>query len=100
MYGLKQSPRTWFKQFSTTLNQAGYNQGQVDRTLFIKHVVDGRKTILIVYVDDIIITGDNIQEIEELKGQLQQVFEMKDLGQLRYFLGMEVAKNKECIFIS
>ena len=68
--------------------------------LFTKHIVDGWKTILIVYVDDIITTGDNIQEIKALKGQLQQAFEVKDLGQLMYFLGMEVARSKEGIFIS
>lgn len=50
--------------------------------------------MLIVYVDDIIITGDNHHEIEKLKQQLREVFEVKDLGELRYFLGLEVAKRK------
>ena len=59
LYGLKQSPRVWFKRFSTTLHQLGYQQGQSDHTLFTKHAANGLKTILIVYVDDIIITSDN-----------------------------------------
>ena len=60
LYGIKQSPRTWFKRFSTTLNQLEYKQGQSDYTLFTKHTANGQKTILIVYVDDTIITGDNM----------------------------------------
>lgn len=51
-------------------------------------------------MDEIIITGDDHQEIKALKEQLQQTFEVKDLGQMRYFLGMEVAKSKEGILIS
>ena len=68
--------------------------------LFTKIGNDGRKTILIVYVDDIIITGDNQQEIERLKEQLKQAFEVKELGELRYFLGLEVARSKTGIFVS
>jgi len=57
LYGLKQSPRVWFKRFSDTIIQLEYKQGLSDHTLFTKVEVDGRKTILIVYVDDIIIIG-------------------------------------------
>ena len=52
LYGLKQSPRAWFKKLSMTLNQLGYKQGQFDHTLFIKSSMGGKKAILIVYVDD------------------------------------------------
>jgi len=78
----------------------GYKQGQTNHTLFIKLKANGRRTILIVYVDDIIISGDSILEIENLKEQLRTAFEVKYLGELRYFLGMEVARSKEGIFIS
>ena len=73
LYGLKQSPRAWLKRFSDTLYQLGYKQGQANHTLFTKIGNDGRKTILIVYVDDIIITGDNQQEIE-IKGATEAGF--------------------------
>ena len=86
--------------FSNTLYKLGYNQGQADHTLFTKIGRDGKRTILIVYVDDIIITGDNHQEIQQLKQQLKQTFEVKELGELRYFLGLEVARSKEAIFVS
>ena len=58
------------------------------------------RTLLIVYVDDIIITGENTRGIEELKTFLQGQFHTKDLGQLRYFLGIEVARSKEGISLS
>ena len=56
--------------------------------------------ILIVYVDDNILTGDDLEELGQLKGFLAQEFEIKDLGQLQYFLGMEVARTKKGISIS
>lgn len=56
--------------------------------------------MLIVYVDEIILTGDNIDEMEQLKKSLASEFEIKDLGQLRYFLGMEVARSKKGITVS
>jgi len=87
LYGLKQSPKIWFKRFSDTQNQLGYKQGQANHSLFTKIESDGRTTILIVYIDDIIITRDNTQEIEKLKHQLREAFEVKELGELRYFLG-------------
>ena len=61
---------------------------------------DDRKIMLIVNVDHIIITGDNTLEIEHLKEKLRVAFEVKDLGELEYFLGMEVAKSNEGICIS
>lgn len=61
---------------------------------------NGKITILIVYVDDIILTGDDKEEMERLKRKLVLEFDMKDLGNLRYFLGMEVAGNKTGISVT
>ena len=66
--------------------------------MFFKHSNDGERAILIVYVDDIIMTGDDRGEIDELKRKLANEFEVKDLGPLKYFLGMQFAKSKEGIF--
>ncbi|RVX07727.1 putative transposon Ty5-1 protein YCL074W [Vitis vinifera] len=71
-------------------------EAQSDHTLFYRHN-DGKVTILIVYVDDIIVTGNDPMEMEQLKGKLAFEFETKDLRPLRYFLGMEVARNKSGI---
>jgi len=68
--------------------------------MFIKHAKNGQRAILIVYVDDIILTGDFLNEIPRLKMWLSKEFEIKDLGHLRYFLGMKVARSKDGILIS
>ena len=67
--------------------------------MFFKQSNDGRMTILIVYVDDIILTRDNIGEVERLK-VLATKFEVKDLGQMWYFLGMKVTRSRKGISIS
>ena len=76
-----------------------YEQSNSDHTMFIKKK-DGKITCLIIYVDDMIITGDDEEEIAELRKNLFQEFEMKDLGLLKYFLGIEVLRSKKGIFIN
>nr|KYP53851.1 Retrovirus-related Pol polyprotein from transposon TNT 1-94 [Cajanus cajan] len=78
----------------------GYKHSQGDHTLFIKHSPNGKLTILLVYVDDMIIVGDDEEEKLTPKKKLATHFEMKDLGRLKYFLGIEVAHSKKGIFIS
>ncbi|XP_068483246.1 uncharacterized mitochondrial protein AtMg00810-like [Phaseolus vulgaris] len=75
-------------------------QSQGDHTLFIKHSISGGVTILLVYVDDIIITGDDKEEQQMLSQRLATKFEIKTLGRLKYFLGIEVVHSKKGIFIS
>jgi hypothetical protein len=99
LYGLKQSPRAWFGRFSNTMKRFGYRQCNADHTLFFKKK-DGKMTVLIVYVDDMVLTGDDPSEIEDLKKHLATKFEMKDLGELKYFLGIEVARSKQGISLS
>ena len=100
LYGLKQSPCAWFDRFASTLTSNGYLHCQAYHTLFAKGGSRGKMAILIVYVDDIILTGDDSEEILKLKKLLATEFEIKDLGTLKYFLGMEVARSKEGIVIS
>ncbi|TYK26078.1 Retrovirus-related Pol polyprotein from transposon TNT 1-94 [Cucumis melo var. makuwa] len=73
----------------------GYSQGHSDHTLFTKASKTGKIAILIVYVDDIVLTGDDQTEISQLKQRMGDEFEIKDLGNLKYFLGIEVARSKE-----
>ena len=77
-----------------------YKKSQGDHTLFIKHSASGGVTALIVYVDDIVVTGNDQAEINILKGCLIREFEIKELGRLKYFLGLEVAHSRHGIFIS
>ena len=88
LYGLKQSPRAWFDRFLKAIFR--YQQSNADHTLFVKRNVH-KVTVLIVYVDDIVVTGNDEEEVTHLKMQLAKKFEIKELGPLRYFFGIEVA---------
>src|SRR6266498_4672036 len=99
LYGLKQSPRAWFDRFRRVMCNMGYKQCNGDHTVFYWHS-GNHVTILAVYVDDIIITGDDTLEISRLKKNLNKEFEVKDLGQLRYFLGIEIARSPKGIVLS
>ncbi|KAM7472007.1 hypothetical protein LguiA_010190 [Lonicera macranthoides] len=99
LYGLKQSPRAWFGRFARSMRKFGYSQSNSDHTLFLKKN-HGKITALIVYVDDMVLTGNDPQEQHALKKLLSQEFEMKDLGSLKYFLGIEVSRSSKDIFLS
>jgi hypothetical protein len=99
LYGLKQSPRAWFGRFSVAMRKYGYKSSNSNHTLFLKHRL-GKVTSLIIYVDNMIITRDDSEEISRLRKQLATKFEMKNLGGLKYFLGIEVARSKQGIFLS
>ncbi|KAA0045027.1 Beta-galactosidase [Cucumis melo var. makuwa] len=100
LYGLKQSPRAWFDRFTTFVKSQGYSQGHFDHTLFTKVFETGKIAVLIVYVDDIVLSGDDQAEISQLKQRMSNEFEIKNLGNLKYSLGMEVARSKEGISVS
>ena len=73
LYGLKQSSRAWFDRFAKVIKNQGYQQGQSDHTMFFKQSNDGRMTILIVYVDDIILAGDNDKRSGEVEEGLSHI---------------------------
>ncbi|XP_059650411.1 uncharacterized mitochondrial protein AtMg00810-like [Cornus florida] len=81
------------------MKKYGFKQALVDHTLFYKRNGDDI-TLLIVYMDDMIVIGSNTNEIEKLRSYLAKEFEMKDLGVLKYFLGIEVSRFKQELFIS
>ena len=90
LYGLKQAPRAWFAKFSSTISQHGFSSSSFDTTLFLRWSGHGI-TILLLYVNDMIITSDDMQGIQDLKHFLGRQFETKDLGPLNYFVGLEVS---------
>ncbi|KAM1292859.1 hypothetical protein ACFX2H_019596 [Malus domestica] len=96
IYGLKQASRQWFIKLSSALKTAGFHQSWSDYSLFVRNR-QGSFMALLVYVDDVILAGNNLREIEETKLFLSQHFKLKDLGKLKYFLGIEVARSKQGI---
>ena len=99
LYGLKQAPRAWFAKFSFTISHHGFSGSSFDTALFLRWSGHGI-TILLLYVDDMIITGDDMQGIQDLKHFLDRQFEMKDLGPLNYFLGLEVSSSADGYYLT
>jgi Reverse transcriptase (RNA-dependent DNA polymerase) len=99
IYGLKQSPRAWYGKLSSTLVKIGYKKCEADSSVFIKRSQKGIIVILI-YVDDLVITGSDLSGIEDLKHHLNREFDIKDLGNLKYFLGIEIARSNKGLFLS
>ncbi|KAG2406196.1 Retrovirus-related Pol polyprotein from transposon RE1 Retro element 1 [Vigna angularis] len=100
LYGLKQSPRAWFGKFSQVVQKFGLKRCEADHSVFYGHYSPDKCVYLMVYVDDIVITGNDITRINQLKNHLFNHFQTKDLGRLKYFLGIEVAQSKEGVIIS
>ncbi|KAH9783416.1 retrovirus-related pol polyprotein from transposon RE1 [Citrus sinensis] len=97
LYGLKQAPRAWFDKLRKALLQWGFQNSKADSSLFIKHEYGGI-VIVLVYVDDILIIGDNNTIIETFIKYLGDTFALKDLGEFSYFLGIE--KYNRCSAVS
>ncbi|KAM1479039.1 hypothetical protein ACFX2I_026387 [Malus domestica] len=89
LYGLKQAPRAWFQRFSEFLLQLGFQASKCDYSLFV-FKNRGVYLILLIYVDDILLTGNSPVQMNHLIQKLGTLFSMKDLGPLHYFLGVEV----------
>ena len=94
LYGLKQSPRAWFGKFSSIVQSFGLRRNEADHSVFYSHTSPGKCIYLIV------ITGNDIVGISQLKEHLCRHFQTKDLGSLKYFLGIEVTQSKHGIVIS
>ena len=99
LYGLKQSPRAWFGKFSQAVEEFSMPESKSDHFVFYRNSTSSI-ILLVVYVDDIVITGSDSKGISSLKSFFQSQFHTKDLGMLRYFLGIEVMRSKHGIFLS
>jgi Reverse transcriptase (RNA-dependent DNA polymerase) len=99
IYGLKQSLRTWYGKLRSHLLSCDFKINNVNHSLFSK-INNGITIIVLVYVDDIIITGNDVTEIKKVKARLRKKFDIKNLGLLKYFLGIEIAHSPKGIFIS
>jgi hypothetical protein len=99
LYGLKQAPQAWFQRFSSVVTAAGFSVSAHDPALFV-HMSPRGRTLLLLYVDDMIITEDDPEYIAFVKTHLSDQFLMFDLGPLRYFLEIEISSTSEGFFLS
>jgi hypothetical protein len=98
LYDLKQAPRAWSYKIGQYLVTSGFQTSNVDFSLYVKKTDHGI-VVIVIYVDDLIITGNSDVDIFDLKKLLKQKFEMKDLGELRYFLDIEVIQSPKGIWL-
>ena len=99
LYDLKQSPRAWFGKFNQAVEDFGMQKSKFYHSVFYKNSSSGI-ILYVVYVDNMVITGSDSKGISSLKSFLQSQFHTKDLGMLKYFLGIEVMRSKHGIFLS
>ncbi|GJW59219.1 putative ribonuclease H-like domain-containing protein [Tanacetum coccineum] len=99
LYGLHQAPRAWYERLSTFLLKHGYRRGAIDKTLFIKK--DRRDIMLVqVYVDDIIFGSTKSSMVKDFEELMQKEFKMSSMGELTFFLGLQVKQTSAGIFLS
>jgi hypothetical protein len=98
LYGLKQAPRAWYTWIDNYFTGLGFTKSEADANLY-QILVEGKLLIIVLYVDDLIITDDE-QLIHSCKDDLAKEFEMKDLGLLHYFLGLEIWQRDGERFVS
>jgi len=94
LYGLKQSPRQWYKRFDSYMIQIGYKSCEYDCCVYVKSLDDGSFIFLLLYVDDMLIVAKNLDDVVGLKALLSQEFDMKDLGAAKKILGMEIHRDR------
>ena len=99
LYGLKQASRQWFSKFSGVIISLGFRQSPSDHSLFTRSS-DGHFMAILIYVDDVLIASTDPQAIVQLKADLSKAFKLKDLGTLKYFLGLEIARAAAGICVS
>jgi hypothetical protein len=98
LYGMKQAPRAWYTWIENYFIRLGFTKSEADENLY-QIVVEGNLLIIGFYVDDLILTGDE-QLIHSCNDDLAKEFEMKDLGLLHYFLGLEIWQQDGELFVS
>ena len=92
LYGLKQSPRQWYRKFDSFIIVQGFKRSAFDSCAYFKHMPNETSIYLLLYVDDMLISAI---EIQNLKLRLRSMFEMKELGEARKILGIEISRDKQ-----
>ncbi|KAG8492460.1 hypothetical protein CXB51_009588 [Gossypium anomalum] len=95
LYGLKQSPRQWYKRFDSFMASHDFKRNSLDSCVYFKKNSNGSFVYLLLYVDDMLIAAKDKGEIRKVKAQLSEEFEMKDLGPAKKILGMEILRDRK-----
>jgi hypothetical protein len=95
LYGLKQSPRQWYKRFDSYMIKIGYKRCEYDCCVYVRSLDDDSFIFLLLYVDDMLIAVKSIVEVNKLKVLLSREFDMKDLGAAKKILGMEICRDRD-----
>ena len=95
LYGLKQSPRQWYKKFDEFMLRENFNKSAYDSCVYFKRIKEGSYLYLLIYVDDMLIIGKEIKDINDLKIALNSEFEMKDLGPAKRILGIDIYRDRK-----
>ncbi|KAL6340376.1 hypothetical protein AAG906_006029 [Vitis piasezkii] len=99
LYGLRQAPRAWNSKLDKSLRTLGFERCSLEHAVYMRN--QGKGNLIVgVYVDDLIITGECIQDIDKFKSQMKKLFSMSDLGLLSYYLGIEVCQNSQRITLN
>jgi len=99
LYGLKQASRQWNLELTKFLIDLGFTQSKQDYSLFTRSD-EGKFLVVLVYVDDILITGSDGGGIVSVKAALHKAFTIKDLGEARYFLEVEISRSAKGILVN
>ena len=99
LYGLKQAPRAWYSRIDSYLIQNGFERSANEATLYVKRSDDEVQLIVSLYVDDLLVIGNASDSLKKFKYEMQAEFEMSDLGEMNFFLGMEFSQSDAGIFI-
>src|ERR1700677_2176278 len=99
LYGLKQAPRSWFSKMDNFLIATRFSRCHSDPNVYTKKV-GSHLIILVLYVDELILTGSDSKLLNHVKTILKKKFEMTDLGFLHYFVGLQVLQTNEGLFLS
>ena len=99
LYGLKQAPRAWYSRLDVYLQHLGHKKGVVDNNLYVR-TEEGTQVVVVVYVDDIIFAGNKDELCTEFAEKMRTEFEMSMIGELSFFLGLQVNQMKSGMFIS
>jgi transposase InsO family protein len=98
LYGLRQAPRAWYAKLDSSMIELGFQRSSYEHAVYLRGTGDHR-LVVGVYVDDLVITGGNNEDIIKFKEEMKSKFQMSDLGLLHYYLGLEVTQSEAGITI-